>query len=573
MAAESKMPDESTPNKSLPARSTPTESIHDEEGKLESDVDLVESERDSEKQSPSDADPSPQALEYPPAYKRILIMIALYLSMFLITLDQNIIATAIPRITDEFHSIADIGWYGSAYLLTTCSFQLFMGKVYKYYPAKPLFLGGVVMFEVGSAICGAAPSSVAFIIGRAVAGVGASGLFSGLMVIMFHTIPLRQRPLWQGAAGGLFAIASVVGPLVGGAFTDHVTWRWCFYLNLPIGAVSLLVTVLLVNLSDQKLESPAKTLIGKIQQLDPIGNLAFFPGIVCLILALQWGGTLYSWANARIIALIIVCIALVAIFLGIQIWKKEQATLPPRIIKQRSIAAAMFFCFFNGAGMMVLMYYLPIWFQAIKGASAVSSGLMLLPTVLSVVVAAIFSGIVISRAGYYAPFYIASSILSPIGAGLMCTFTTSTSKGMWIGSQILFGFGTGLGVQQHLNVVQTVLERSDIAQGSAAVMLVRFLGSTIFIPIAQNVFIRDLASKLAALPGVDTETVIKGGATELRSLVPADELNQLLTYYNASLSKVFYIAAGTCAVTIFGSVCVEWRSLKAKARTEGGKPR
>lgn len=550
-----------------------------------------ESLHDEEKQSPSDAKLATEPVEYPPVAKRILIMVALYLTMFLITLvsiniealactlltiaqDQNIIATAIPRITDEFHSIDDIGWYGSAYLLTTCSFQLLMGKVYKHYPAKPLFLAGVFLFEVGSAICGAAPNSTAFIVGRAVAGLGASGLFSGVMVIMFYTIPLQQRPLWQGAAGALFAVASVIGPVVGGAFTDNITWRWCFYLNLPIGGASIIVSIFLIHLPNQKLESPAKSFLGKIQQLDPIGNLAFFPGVICLILALQWGGTRYAWSNGKIIALLIVCIVLVAVFIGIQVWKKEQATVPPRIITQRSIAAAMFFCFFNGAGMMVLMYYLPIWFQAVKGASAVHSGLMLLPTVLSVVVASIASGIIISRVGYYAPFYIASSVLTPIGAGIMCTFTPSTSKGMWIGSQILLGFGFGLGAQQHMNVVQTVLERPDIAVGSAVVMFVRFLGSAVFIPIAQNIFLQDLISKLTALPGIDAEKIVKGGATELRSLVSGHELEQLLTYYNASIVKVFYIVVGTCAVTIFASVCVEWRSLKAKAKdeAEAGKP-
>jgi len=136
--------------------------------------------------------------------------------------DQNIISTAIPKITDQFHSLDDVGWYGSAYLLTTCSFQLLMGKVYKFYPAKPIFLSGIILFEIGSAICGAAPSSNAFIVGRAIAGVGASGLFSGLMVMMMYTIPLRQRPIYQGMFAGVFAIGSVIGPLLGGTFTDKV---------------------------------------------------------------------------------------------------------------------------------------------------------------------------------------------------------------------------------------------------------------------------------------------------------------------------------------------------------------
>src|SRR5690349_19749247 len=136
--------------------------------------------------------------------------------------DQNIITTAIPRITDEFHSIADIGWYGSAYLLTLCGFQLLMGRIYKIYPAKPTFLTCITLFEVGSVICATAPSSNAFIVGRAIAGIGSAGMYSGAMVIIFLTVPLQQRPMYQGFGGGLFALASVIGPLLGGTFTDKV---------------------------------------------------------------------------------------------------------------------------------------------------------------------------------------------------------------------------------------------------------------------------------------------------------------------------------------------------------------
>lgn len=482
--------------------------------------------------------------------------------------DQNIISTAIPRITDEFHSLNDVGWYGSAYLLTMCSFQLLMGKVYKYYPAKPVFLAGCVLFEVGSAICGAAPSSKAFIVGRAVAGLGSSGMFSGLMVIMFNTIPLQQRPIYQGLFGAIFAVASVIGPVVGGSFTDKVTWRWCFYINLPIGAVSMVVTLFLLRLPHQKLEPPAQGWLGKVKQLDPIGNLVFFPGIVCLILALQWGGTEYAWKNARIIVLFILFGVLCAAFIGIQIWKGEEATVPPRIMKQRSIAAAIFFGFFNGAGMMVTMYYLPIWFQAIKDVDAIQSGIMLLPTILSTVVGSLSSGVIISRVGYYNPFFIASSILMPIGAGLLSMLKPETGHSKWIGYQIIFGLGLGFGAQQPLNVVQTVLDRPDIATGSALVMFTRFLGSAIFLPVAQNIFLSHLVSKLSNIPSLDPKEVASAGATELKNLVPTSDLKTLLLDYNDALMVVFYMVTATSAVTIFGGVLVEWRSLKARAKSD-----
>ncbi|KAK7431663.1 hypothetical protein QQZ08_001882 [Neonectria magnoliae] len=509
--------------------------------------------------------------EYPNLYKRVIIMISLYLAMFLIILDSNIISTAIPRITDEFHSISDIGWYGSSYLLTTCTFQLLMGKIYKFYPAKPVFLVGITLFEVGSVICGAAPNSKAFIVGRAIAGLGSSGLFSGVMVIMYNTIPLQERPSWQGGIGGVLTIGSVVGPLIGGTFTDKVTWRWCFYINLPIGAVTILVAIFILRVPNQKLEKPADGWMGRFKQLDPIGNLFFFPGVVCLILALQWGGTEYPWSNARIIILFVVAGVTISAFVGIQTWKQEEATIPPRLIKQRSIAAATFYAFFNGAGLIVMGYYLPIWFQAIKNVSAFKSGIMLLPMILATVIGTISSGVIISRTGYYNPFFLLSSVLMPIGTGLIATFTPHTGAGKWIGYQILMGIGFGFGVQQPLNVVQTVLGSSDIATGSALVTFVRFLSSAIFLPVGENIFLNTLVDKLSNLPGVDPKAVTDGGVTELRRLVSGDDLDTLLNDYNVAIRNVTYMATTTCAITILGSVFVEWRSLKTQAKAQASE--
>ncbi|KAI1778401.1 major facilitator superfamily domain-containing protein [Hypoxylon cercidicola] len=511
--------------------------------------------------------------QYPSNQKRVIIMLALYLALFLVNLDQNIVSTAIPRITDEFHSLDDVSWYGTAYLLTICSFQLLMGKVYKFYPAKPVFLGGVVLFEVGSAVCGAAPSSTAFIIGRAISGLGASGMFSGLMIIMFHTIPLSQRPIYQGAFSAVFAIASVIGPLVGGVFVDKVTWRWCFYINLPIGAVSILVTLLILHLPNQKLDAQAEGWVEKLKQLDPIGNLLFFPGIICLLLALQWGGVVYPWSDARIIVLFVFCGVLCIAFMGVQVWKKENATVPPRILKNRSIAASVWFGFFISSGMIVLTYYLPIFFQAVKGVSAFESGIMLLPMILSAVVGSILSGVIISKVGYYTPFFYLSSIITPIGAGLMTTFTPTTDTGKWIGYQILVGIGLGFGLTMPLNVVQTVLDGADIATGSALIMFMRFLGSAIFLSVAQTVFLGGLVSNVANLPNIDPSAIANGGATELRNMVSGDDLETLLSDYNGAIIDVFYLVVATFAVTIFGTVFVEWRSLKARAAEQTGGPK
>jgi len=291
---------------------------------------------------------------------------------------------------------------------------------------------------------------------------------------------------------------------------------------------------------------------------------------VSLVLALQWGGTQYSWENARIVVLLILCVVLCITFMAIQIWKKEEATVPPRIVMKRSVAAAIWFGFFSGASLLVVLYYLPIYFQAIKGVSAVRSGIMLLPMVLSTVIGSIGSGIIISRVGYYTPFFLLASVILPIGCGLFTTFSPSTGHAKWIGYQVIFGFGAGIGSQQPLNVVQTVLDRSDVATGTAVILFVRFLGSAIFLPIGQTIFLNTLVSKLSNLSGINTNAITNAGATELRDLATGGDLTKLLSDYNAAIINVFYLTTAAAAVTIIGSVFVEWHSMTQRSTQQKG---
>ncbi|KAM0199707.1 hypothetical protein ACHAPA_011870 [Fusarium lateritium] len=251
-------------------------------------------------------------------WKLALVMIGLCLAVFCMALDITIIATAIPRITDEFRALDDLGWYGSAYLLTTCSFQLFFGKLYSFYSVKWVFLIAIGFFELGSLVCGAALTSTALIIGRAIAGIGSAGIFSGAVLIIVLSVPMRQRPTYIGILAAMYGVASVAGPFMGGAFTDKLTWRWCFYINLPLGFLTLLFIALLFSPPQSGLPKNSSSWRERLSSFDLEGSVCFLPAIVSLLLALQWGGSRYPWSDGRTIGLFIVFGVLNSLFAVIQ---------------------------------------------------------------------------------------------------------------------------------------------------------------------------------------------------------------------------------------------------------------
>ncbi|EAW09670.1 MDR family MFS transporter [Aspergillus clavatus NRRL 1] len=503
------------------------------------------------------------AVEYPRGFKLYSIIISLYLAGFLTALDRTIVVNAIPSITDQFNSIDDVGWYGSAYLLTFCAFQLLFGKIYSFYNPKWVFVTAVVIFEIGSAICGAAPNSTALIIGRAIAGLGSSGIFGGSVIITFFTVPLHMRPIYSGIVSVIFAIASVTGPLIGGGFTQHVSWRWCFYINLPIGGVAIIAIILVLQMPPaRKAGTPVRE---QILQMDPLGNLCLIPGVVCLLLALQWGGATYAWNNGRIIALLVLAAVLLVAFIGIQIWLQDRATIPPRVMKQRSIAAGVAFTLMVTAAMMTFTFYLPIWFQAIKSASPVSSGVMMLPTVISSALASLIAGFLIHRIGYYTPFMIGGSVLMAIGASLLTTFTPNISEGKWIGYQILWAVGCGMSMQQASLAAQAVLPRQDAPIGISLIFFAQSLGGSIFLAVDQAVFSNKLSTNLG-----DMSRITGNGVTSVQSHVSPQDLPQFLNGYNGAVVSVFRVALATSCACAVAAACMEWKSVKAEKGGPGG---
>ncbi|KAK4126648.1 MFS general substrate transporter [Parathielavia appendiculata] len=517
---------------------------------------------DAEKLSPSQPPPDSGDGELfkPRSVRFWLTLLCNFLALFLVALDRTIIATAVPRISDEFNALGDIGWYGSSYMLTTACAQLLFGRLYKFYDMKWTFLTSIIVFEIGSAICGAAANSTTFIVGRAIAGLGSAGIFAGCLLIMIPMVPLHRRPAFQGMFGMVFGLASVMGPLIGGGFTGGVTWRWCFYINLPIGAVTLVFMVLYWNPPKRKHE-PAK-FTTHVKRLDPLGMLFFLPGVVCLFIAFQWGGSTYAWNEWRIIVLLVVFAACIVAFTAVQILKPETASVPPKVFMQRSVLFGNGFTFFLAGSMLMLVYYMPVWFQTVKQVDPLKSGIYTLPLVLSLVVSSILSGGITQRIGYYVPSMLVSPSVMAIGEGLLTLLNQDSPTSHWVCFQFLSGFGLGFGMQTSGLAVQTVLPKEDVPAGIAINFFVQQLGGAVFTSVGQAILTNTLVSQLSGLPGVDPHLVVNEGATKLAHLVPPEEVGLIINAYNDACRNIFFASMGLAFASLSCAFGMEWKSVK-----------
>ncbi|KAJ7164486.1 transporter [Mycena filopes] len=492
--------------------------------------------------------------------KLVLVFVAMLLSLFLVALDQTILATALPRIASDFNAFSLQGWVSSSFILAQTVFLLFYGQVLRIFPAKWVLISAIVLFEIGSLVCGVAQNVDMLISGRVVSGVGAAGIFVAMLQIIAQVTRLEDRPRLFGLFGAVFGVASVIGPLIGGAFTDHVTWRWVFFVNLPFGGVSLLGVAFLLKASPPLGADPTKRstrdLLEHVRRLDYVGAILVAGAVTTLVLALQWGGNTKPWGDKDVIICFVFAAVLSAAFVGWEMHVDEQAMVPTAILKSRSIYAIQVYGFFNQFTLVLFAYYLPILYQAARGHSATNSGIDILPFMLGLIICTVLTGQVVGKTGYYWPYFHGGAILITIGSALLYTITTTTPSAKLTGYQILVGTGTGLGLQITVVAMQVEFRHTPrlIGQATSMVSFARFLGGTIALGMAEPVLASELGRFLRAYAPEAPAAVVENTPTAIWTALAEDLIPGVVRSYTEALRIVFVLgvpAGGFALVAAF----------------------
>lgn len=421
--------------------------------------------------------------------QKILVMVGVALALLLAALDQTIVATAIPKIVQDLNGLEHLSWVITAYLLASTVIVPIYGKLSDIYGRKYFIIVAVVVFLIGSALSGLSQNMIQLILFRGLQGLGGGAIFANAFTVIGDLFPPAERGKWQGIFGGVFGLASVVGPLLGGFITDNFTWRWVFYINIPIGILALIFIFFLMPHFQPDRQN---------RSIDFSGAAFLTTSLVTLLLGLVWGGSQFPWLSVQIIGLFAAAIISLLIFIFVESRAKEPI-LPLDLFRNRIFSVSSLAIFFVGIGMFGSIIYVPLFAQLVLGVTATNSGTILTPMMLSFVFASISVGQITARTGRYKWFGVFGMAVATVGIFLLSRMTPSSSQAMLVINMVITGIGVGSTMPIFSLAVQNAFEHSKLGVVTASTQLFRSIGGTVGTAVLGSMLNSNLSSKIPQL--------------------------------------------------------------------------
>ncbi|TDZ27560.1 Efflux pump dotC [Colletotrichum sidae] len=526
----------------------------------------------TDKHQPPDAEtsPAPGEDDSPEAgrtqLETTLIVLSLCAALFLAALDVTIITTAVPTIAQEFDSNIGYIWIGSAYLLANAACVPTWGKISDIWGRKPVLLAAVGVFWVGSLLCGLAVDMAMLIAARAVQGVGGGGIIVLVNICISDLFSMRQRGVYFGVLGIVWAVASAVGPVVGGVFTSQVTWRWCFYINLPISGVGVVVLFFVL-----KLHNPRTPVVEGLRAIDWVGTLTIIGGTLMFLFGLEFGGVSHPWTSPTVVCLVVFGLLTIALFAFNEVRYARYPVIPMHLFRNRSNLAAFATSFCHAFAFISGSYWLPLYFQGVQGVSSLLSGVYLLPYVLSLSLMSALAGYVIRKTGNYFYLIVGGMFVATLGFGLFNDLPLERDLTRIVLYQIVAGLGIGPNFQSPLIAVQTSVEPRDIAAATSTFGFIRQMATSISVVIGGVVFNNEMQKqrpRLLAELGPDLAGLLSGSSAASSVGVVADlrgEQGEIARgAYLASLRTMYIVYVAFAGLGLVMSLFVRQKQLSKK---------